>query len=285
MTNNNAPIVVPLDGSKNAQNAVPFAAYVARLYDDCPVHFLHVVDPDIVKTSDDLARAREAFSKHAMKLAEEHGIKNPKPHIAEGDSAADTILRYKWEVGARFLVIATHGRGGFQALFVGSVADKVCRASRVPVFVVPGVDSDIEAPHGPVLIALDGSPQAEEGLAMGRDVAARMAAQVYLLRAYSVPPPVGVEFSYYSPDVLASFQQASEEYLTAVAQPGEEKLLVQAAPAIAIEEAANKYDAGLIVMSSSGKGLARRIALGSTTDRVMHSVRRPLLIVPVREED
>ena len=58
----------------------------------------------------------------------------------------------------------------------------------------------------------------------------------------------------------------------------------QAAPAAAIEEAANKYDAGLIVLSSSGKGLARRIALGSTTDRVMHSVQRPLLIVPIRDE-
>ena len=34
-------------------------------------------------------------------------------------------------------------------------------------------------------------------------------------------------------------------------------------------------------MTSHGKGLATRVALGSTTDRVMHSLHRSLLIVPV----
>lgn len=285
MTSPDAPIVVPLDGSKNAENAVPFAAYVAGIYDDCPVHFVHVADRDAVKTPEDLQRTRDAFSKHAMKLAERHGVKNAVAHVAEGRAPADAVLRYKWEAGARLLVLATHGRGGFQALFVGSVADKICRASRVPVLVVPGLDNDIDAPHGPVLVALDGSPEAEHGLGIARDMAARMGATVHLLRAYNVPPPVGVEFSYYSPDVLSSFQHAADNYLEAVAQAGEEKVLVQAAPAAAIEEAANKYDAGLIVMTSRGKGLAQRVALGSTTDRVMHSVRRPLLIVPVIDED
>ncbi len=281
MTSPEAPIVVPLDGSTNAENAVPMAAQLARIYDDCPVHLLHAVDPDIIKTPDDLAKTRDAFVKYAEKVADDHDIKNVTVHVAEGDSPADTILRYKWEAGARFLVLATHGRGGFHALFIGSVADKVTRAARIPVFVIPGSDQ-VEAPsQGPVLIALDGSPEAEEGLALGRDVAQRMEAQVYLLRAYSIPPPVGVEFSYYSPDVLASFQRAAEEYLESVAVQGERKLLVQAAPAIAIEEVANQYDVGLIVMTSRGKGLAQRVALGSTTDRVMHSVRRPLLIVPV----
>ncbi len=280
MTTPDAPIVVPLDGSKNAENAVPFAAYLANLYDDCPVHFIHVVDPDVVRTTDDYERARDAFRSHVDTLVEAHGIKNSLAYVAGDSSPSEAILRYKWEAGARFVVIATHGRGGFQALFVGSVADKVCRATRVPTFVVPGIDTEIEAPHGPVLIALDGSPEAEHALELGRDTAHRMGANIYLLRAYSVPPPVGVEFSYYSPDVLASFQKAAEDYLEAVGVEGEYKILVQASPAIAIEEAANKYDAGLIVMASRGKGLAQRVALGSTTDRVMHSVRRPLLIVP-----
>ncbi|MCA9854405.1 MAG: universal stress protein, partial [Dehalococcoidia bacterium] len=43
---------------------------------------------------------------------------------------------------------------------------------------------------------------------------------------------------------------------------------------------AAQVDSGLVVMASSGKGLAERIALGSTTGRVMHSLHRPLLIIP-----
>lgn len=282
MTQPDSPIVVPLDGSQVAENAVPYAAFLANLYDDCPVHFLHVADPDIVKTTDDLARAQETFATYALDLAETHHVKNPVTHVAEG-GPAEAILRYKWEHTARYVVMATHGRGGFQSLFIGSVTDKVTRSARLPVIAIPGVEEPPIPGKGPVVVALDGSPEAEQALELGRDLAGRMDVDLYLLRAYSVPPPIGVEFSYYSPDVLDSFKQAATEYLESVAREGEHKLVVQAAPAVAVEEAANRHDAGLIAMASSGKGLARRLALGSTTSRVMHSVHRPILVMPAQD--
>lgn len=282
MTNQSAPIVVPLDGSKVAENAVPYAALLARLYDNCSVHFLHVADPDTVKTPTDLAHARDAFTSYASGLAQDHAIKDPVYHVAEG-AAADAILRYKWENGARLVVIATHGRGGVHAMFVGSVADKVCRASRVPVLAIPGIEIQVAPGAGPMLIALDGSPEAEKGLALGREIAGKVGSPVYLLRAYNVPPPVGVEFSYYSPELLDSFEEGARDYLQSVARTGEHTVVVQSTPAIAIEEAAQKYEAGMVVVTSRGKGLAQRVALGSTTDRLMHSLQRPLLIVPVEQ--
>jgi len=96
-----------------------------------------------------------------------------------------------------------------------------------------------------------------------------------------VPPPVGAEFAYYPPDVLESVQQGAEEYLAQSAQPGERTVLAQGQAAQVIEESAEQLGAGLIVMTSRGKGLAARITLGSTTDRVMHAVERPLLVIPV----
>lgn len=279
MTSEPAPIVVPLDGSKVAENAIPHAAFLARLYDNCPVHFLHVADPDTVKTPSDLASAREAFAGYASGLAEQHGIKSPVYHVAEG-GAAEAILRYKWENGARFVVIATHGRGGVHAMFVGSVADKVCRAARVPVLAIPGIELQVSPGAGPVLVALDGSPEAERGLALAREIAGKTGALLYLLRAYSVPPPVGVEFSYYSPELLDSFEASARDYLHSVAAPGERTVVVQASAAIAIQEAAEKYEAGMVVVTPRGKGFAQRVALGSTTDRLLHSLERPLLIVP-----
>jgi nucleotide-binding universal stress UspA family protein len=73
---------------------------------------------------------------------------------------------------------------------------------------------------------------------------------------------------------------AAEEYLTQIAAPSEKALVEQGFPAAVIADAATRLDAGLVVVASSGKGLAARIALGSTTDRLMHSLHRPLLIVP-----
>lgn len=45
------------------------------------------------------------------------------------------------EAGVDMIVIATHGRTGFQRLVLGSIAEKVIRVSSVPVLVVPIKDS------------------------------------------------------------------------------------------------------------------------------------------------
>ncbi len=284
MTDSKAPIIVPLDGSKTAENALPHAARLASLFGDCPVHLLHVVESDIAKDADDFESAKSAFEPYAAHQAQEHGIKNVVSHVAVG-GAAESILRYQMEMSARLTIIATHGRGGFHATFIGSVADKVCRASTSPVLAIPGREATPLPGTGPAIIALDGSPEAEVGLDLGREIAQLLGQEVYLLRAYSIPPPVGVEFSYYSADVLSSFEAAAKEYLDEIAQPGEKKLVVQGAPAVAIEEAAKQFNAGFLVLTSRGKGLAHRLTLGSTTDRVLHAVTCPLLIVPIGHDD
>jgi len=99
-----------------------------------------------------------------------------------------------------------------------------------------------------------------------------------LVRAFTLPPPVGIEISYHSPDLITSLQEAATEYMRSVVQPGESERLVQSDAATAIVEAAKELDAGLAVLTSGGKGLA----FGSVTDRVMHAIDRTLLVVPPR---
>jgi len=278
-----ASILVPLDGSKNAENAVPMAALLSRLY-DLPVRLIHIVDDENVQGAAAMERTREVFSSYAIDLAERHGIAKGKSLAEVGyGPAAATILGAS--EGVHFLVIATHGRGGFRAQFIGSVADKVIRAAKVPVATVPGIGAPMMLDTRPILVALDGSPEAERGLEAARDLAQRAGVPIVLVRAFSIPPPVGIEFAYYPPDLLGTMQTAAQEYLTNVALPGERTSLLQGNPAGAIEQVATDVNAGLIVMTSHGKGLAARLALGSTTDRVLHSVHRPMLIVPITEDE
>ncbi len=277
-----ASVLVPLDGSKNAENALPMAALLARAY-DLPVRLIHVIDnADEMLTPQALDRAREVFSSYSLDLAARHGIDTSRAvaEVGYGPPAATILAAAE---GVRFVVIATHGRGGFVATFIGSVADKVVRGADVPVVTVPGVGEPAAVDSRPILVALDGSPEAEAGLEAARDLAKRAAVKLALVRAISVPPPVGIEFAYYPPDILTTMQAAAQDYLKGIARPGEETHLVHGAAATAIEQIAANINAGLIVMTSRGKGLAARLALGSTTDRVLHSVQRPLLIVPVAE--
>ena len=269
------PILVPLDGSKLAENALPDAAWLSRIT-GAPIRFIHVLDTDVA--AGERGKAAETFRSYTKEIAADHGLDATTCDVVAG-SAADEILKESESASA--IVIATHGRGGFRAMIVGSVADKVIRGARVPVLAEPGMEHPaVPVPGKAIVVGLDGSPEAEHGLAMARELAAASNVPIVLVRAFSLPPPAGIEFSYYPADLGATLEAAAKEYLQATAQPGEKYVLMQGDAATAVLEAADQHDAGLIVLTSTGKGLAKRIALGSTTDRVVHSTSRSVLVVP-----
>lgn len=114
-------------------------------------------------------------------------------------------------------------------------------------------------------------------------------AQLEIVHAYVPPMPyIGDPFpvAWASDELLADHEAALERSLIAQAervgaQPGEIAgvRLTPAPPALALEEAAKKCDAGLIVVgpAESGSRIARRL-LGSTSDRLLRHSGRPILL-------
>jgi nucleotide-binding universal stress UspA family protein len=278
MVFDNRPVLVPLDGSSNAETAIAPALHLARKL-GAPVHFIHVIDPDVFEGKVDLEQARQTFAGYAREVAEREGA-DAVPHevvVVTGNPAREVLDASE---RAQAVVLASHGRGGIKAAVFGSVADKIIRGARVPTFVIP-LGAETTPGAGPVLVGLDGSPTAERGLAAAREIARILGVGVALVRAYSIPPPVGVEFVAYPVDLTASLREATELYLKEVAQESEEVYAVMAPPVDAIDDAAARTNASLVVLTSHGKGFAQRIALGSVTDRAVHTIKRPLLIVPI----
>jgi nucleotide-binding universal stress UspA family protein len=275
----NGPILIPLDGSSLAEYALVDAAWLKQVT-GLPVRLIHVMEHD--GTPEERQHAAEKFREYATAQAEKHGLGEATCDVVVGPPAQEILQAAET---ASYVVIATHGRGGFKAMVLGSVADKVIRGSKVPVLAEPGTEAPEPPGNGrPILVALDGSEDAEKGLALARELAAKAELPLVLLRAYSVPPPAGIEFSYYPADLSATLEAAAREYLQATAKPGERTVLVQGDAATAILEVAEQENASLIVMTSTGKGLLKRLALGSTTDRVVHGTHRPVLVVPTHHD-
>lgn len=269
------PILVPLDGSKIAEYALPDAAWLAQAT-GAAIRFIHVVELNVDDSQ--VAAAAETFRAYTKEVAAEHGLANTTCDVVAG-APADEILKASADASA--IVIATRGRGGFKAMVVGSVADKVIRGAEVPVMAEPGTEKPVPPGGGrPILVGLDGSEEGERGLTLARELAAKSNLPIVLVRAFSIPPPAGIEFSYYPADLASTLEEAAKEYLQTTAKPGEKALIMQGDAANSILDVAEHENAGLIVLSSSGKGLAKRIALGSTTDRVIHGTSRPVLVVP-----
>ena len=266
-------ILVPLDGSKNAENAIPFAGIMARVFDS-----------DIVFLQAQAAAAEpsagDRFDEYAMGRAAHFGLPRGRSstRLLSGAPAA-AILDAAAEPGTRAIVLASHGRGGFRAALFGSVADRVIRGTAWPVLVVPGVGGPpVELKQ--VLVTLDGSPLSEQALIPARLIAQAVGAELSLVEACSPTAPLTEDYLYYAPAFMAELRATAQKYLGGLANTGEHTLAVQGDPAAAIVRLAAELDADLVVMASHGKDLSRRFFLGSTTDRVMHELHRPLLIIP-----
>lgn len=285
MPNDQSPVLVPLDGSKNAENALPLAVFLANA-DSAPLHLVHVADDREGGGTLDLEKAAEIFRGYAADLMKHHTVEagftakllagNPARLILEAASAGPGRSE------ARAIVIATHGLGGLKSTLIGSVADKVIRAATVPTLVVPGIGPAAQPSNKPVVVGVDGSELAEAGLEHARALAARLKAQVIIVRACQVPVSTGYQFAYYyPPNLLDELEQAARDYVEKVALPGELTVVMTGTPVIGLREVAERHDASAIVVTSHGRGFVSRLALGSTTAALTHDLERPLLVIPV----
>lgn len=268
-------ILVPLDTSAVAERAVPTAAWLAGLY-NLPLKLFYVLDEPLETRAG--GEAALSVQRYLEGVVERYSVPGATVAVVDGMAAVEILAA---AAEARFIVIGSHGRGGFRATVLGSVADKVVRAARIPVLMVPGTERPVAPSAGrPVVVALDGSPEAEQALALGREIAVLGACPVALVRAFRLPPPPGIQLAAYPINLLEAARDDATQYLGGVARAGEQQIATEGEAGTVVLETAEQLDAALVVMASTGKGLARRLALGSTTARVMHAIRRPLLIVP-----
>jgi nucleotide-binding universal stress UspA family protein len=132
-------ILVPLDGSEVAAQAIPHAAALAKAF-GAALTLFHVVPRAGVPTRPLTPKEQEAFAQidaYLQNLKEELGREGVEARwaVTVGDPAQE-IVRYAALNGIDAVVMASHGKGGaFQRLY-GSVADKVLARLTIPVVVI-----------------------------------------------------------------------------------------------------------------------------------------------------
>ncbi|ELZ35093.1 universal stress protein uspa-like protein [Halogeometricum pallidum JCM 14848] len=144
-------ILVPTDGSAGSARVLEHAVGLAAVH-GATVHALYVVNTGSyaglpMESSweglDEMLRSdAEAAMKEARTVAENADVP-VETTVAEGTPSRE-IVRFAEREGCDLVVMGTHGRGGIDRLLLGSVAEKVVRASEVPVLTVRVGDADQE---------------------------------------------------------------------------------------------------------------------------------------------
>lgn len=138
-------IVVPHDFSPSANHAAALARDEAKAHGG-ELLLLHVVDlpagydPDAILMTGNGGPI--GMREYALRAAREHLDDLARRLEADGvvvtrfvrpGRPVDEILTFAREHEADVIVMGTHGRSGLSHLFAGSVAERVVRASHVPV--------------------------------------------------------------------------------------------------------------------------------------------------------
>ncbi len=132
-----------------------------------------------------------------------------------------------------------------------------------------------------ILLAIDGSEDAVLAAHAAVDLCQRLGADLHVVHAWQSIPS-----AHYESFINSSLEEMAQENL----DEQTEKIkasgggiagahLIKEPSAEAIVDLASEIDADLIVMGSRGKGLAKRILLGSVSEGVVHHAHVPVLLL------
>lgn len=301
-------IVVPLDGSSLSEAALPVAASIARA-NHGTIHLARVHTPVVTQLDfgifppnfdDELRQTEQDYlATTARTLAPDAKVPIGTQLLA--GSVGRAIRAYVDQIGATLVVISTHGRTGLSRMWLGSTTDWLVRFLPVPVLAVRpnGEPPTRSIGFEQILVALDGSPRSEtiipEAVRLGRPYGARftllrvVAPVVRELAPYASPtfPPVRDEGR------TLDLVQHAKRYLDGVAESlrretgldVSSEVVVNDRAADAILERAHAEGAGVIALSTRGRG-ASRLLMGSVADKVLRAFTGAMLVrgrVAVRE--
>ena len=138
-------IIVPLDGSPFAEQALPYAEGLARKLQleitlarviDTGAPYTGVLDDArFVQVDDDVKAAAATYLKKVAEDLEGKGLK-VRTELASGN-APESLVDIARRTPEDIIVMTSHGRSGLARWMEGSVAESLIRSSGDPVLIVP----------------------------------------------------------------------------------------------------------------------------------------------------
>src|SRR5688572_12529416 len=176
-----ARILVPLDGSRRSERALPYAAGLAKASGG---ELVLIHDETVGLRGDDAPASADTLGRitDLVRSLQEMELRVGM-RVVYGP-AAEAILRAADDEHAHVIVMSTHGRGGLGRWLYGSVADDVLRHTTLPIVLISAACERSWSIEGPfrLLVPLDGSPLAEAALGPAEEVADALGAALVLLR-------------------------------------------------------------------------------------------------------
>jgi nucleotide-binding universal stress UspA family protein len=297
-------ILVPLDGTRFGEHAVPYAVALATR-SGAAVELLHVhhhqeLDSDLAAMPQyrfqqmeqaDLAHDRNSQAAEATYLEHlageieaRYGIK-VATRVVTG-ATAEAIAMEAGDMVADLVVLSSHARTGFGRAWHGHIAAELIQQLNVPALCVRPADAGAPLTAPPlrrVLIALDGSDFSEQVLDAAIPLVQALGAEPTLLHVVT-PTPLTMSGTSDVQRVIPNRAEALS-YLTTIvdrhgARMGTPALIAleEPDPAVAIAQVLAHGDYDMVAMATHGRSGLSRLLVGSVAEKVLALSARPVLL-------
>jgi len=295
-------VLVPLDGTRLAEEALAIGASLARRA-GAPLHLVSAVAPvlEMVRREfPDLAE-REVQNEAAGRKAYLDRLSGMVRAIRPGvvtvsvlsGEPGEAIASYAAREGVDFIVLTTHGRGRVARWCLGSVADTLLRRSETPLLLLHVSEQPRLGEYRRIVVGLEGEHD-HQVLDAARRLGSLSAGAHYVLVGVVEPAvPVLTPLARYPHRAGHRWQARrisdAEARLGALARElevqGERvtwEVIGRRAVGRALGEIGRSAGADCLVVGTHGLSGVDRALLGSVAARLLRETRIPLLIVPLR---
>jgi len=268
------PVIVGFDGSTAADAAVRHGAREAALR-NANLHIVHAFGwfPLLPPLYPPYNASEEGPRAAVLELLAQtaHGVRREwtdlvvSTRMVDGSPGAVLVEASR---GAQLIVVGHRGIGGFAGLLAGSTAMQVASHASCPITVVRGA----ERPENTVIVlGMDGSPHGLAAAEVAFANAERRSAELIVL--HHVDASSDAQSDTVTAQVVQIARLHDDVQYRHEAAEGP-------SAAAALIDAANKFDAGMIVVGSRGHGGFRGLITGSTSRALVEHAGCPVTVVP-----
>ena len=294
-------ILVPLDGSKLAEAAIPAAASLAQTL-EAPVTLLHIIEQDApqeIHRDHHLTQADEAaaYLKNVAERGFPPGVDVTRHvHTAAVKDVPGSIVEHaNREFQPDLIVMCTHGKSGVRELLYGSIAQQVVAQGLTPLLLIkPRTDTSTSFRLYKILVPLDTGPTHDASLPVAQQLARAYHANIHLLTviptfgtvageaaaASSLLPAtssalleIAVENA--ADDLQEHLDELKNDRLQATAEVG------RGDPATEIVDLSERLSVDLIVFTTHRKAGTAAFWARSVAPNVVRRAHVPILLIPL----
>ena len=280
-------IIVLLDGSENAAQAIPYAREMARNLKSRLLLLSAIRAParQFQDAADEMMRYLHSVAAELAAFGVEAEARVESGSILE---VTESLIR---ENGFNLVVTSTRGASGEQNWLRGGLSHKLVERLDKPVLLVQasGQKNGTPPKFKRILVALDGSQYSERVLPYARMLAKAFQSRLILLCVSAVPEAE----NYRAPaDIVTKIREKAEasmhKFLAGIARAlRREGLKVEvrvtgSIPSHAILNVAEAEKADLLMLTSQGRGGFNALLLGSVAEHVVQNTDAPVFMFPIQ---